>query len=1024
MTATIDILRGELERLFSLEEMTGMSRTLLGLDPEEVGGVTAKGSFARALTERCVDGDRIEALVDVILVSRNEVDPRVRDIAALLGSDDLPAGAKLGDFTIDRKVASSDLGVQYAAKKDGRAYTLKTLRREAARDKRAVHRFLTANRLVGTVQSEGLPKNLEAGEAGEGVYYVAYEYLDATPLSARLARTGPTHINELKTLLRGILEPLAALHKAQLTHGDLKLDHVLLTRAAGAAAFGGAGATQFLSGPLNDVRVVLIDLGGDRLRPRLAHADKQNGGFGFLAVYGSPRTIAPEQVRGRPSDARTDVYAFGSMLYELLSGKPVFQAEAPADAAFSHLAVKPEAPSTKAPRGWITKEVDDWVLSMLDKNPASRPKDAGALLDQLDRLGRTAKTQPGAQIAPEKLEALLDMLTAAPDDSETAIALEKAVDEGADATRIAKAFAEAAANLHVADEDGQETKKALLYRAARIFDGAEAKEDAERVYAEISELDPSDEIATIALEEVRRSLGKYEEIVETLLARTENAEPGAARARILSEIGRLYASELDDAEQALVAYAQAICELPGDEEYASEVERLAGSKPARWNEVLTTMTEAVKGEAVSVSDRAALLDRIARWYESKLGRADLALMAYQQVLAADPASETALDGLTTIYRRAQQWPELAQVLIKRADAAGTTPRSRDLRTEAAELFELRLNDAGRAQKTYEQVLEEDPGHVKAGDALARLVEKSGDFQRLASLYEARMQARRGEERADALVKLAEVYEDHLDDLAKATQKFEELLATDPANLNGLKGLDRIYNRTGRYRELLDVLARQVAAAATPRQKINLYERIASLHDEEFLDHAKAAEAREAILDLDPANDASLTALARHYRALSRWEDLVRLYEKHAETTGDEARRVELYVQRARVLAEQIGSPERATRAYDQILELSPGHAGALEALARLRELSGDAHAALSAIEALAAKATTPEGKSEQWVRAAKLLEARGDRDGAIERYKLALEANRKDASAAAALRDAFAQRGDHASVIGLIEREL
>ena len=274
------------------------------------------------------------------------------------------------------------------------------------------------------------------------------------------------------------------------------------------------------------------------------------------------------------------------------------------------------------------------------------------------------------------------------------------------------------------------------------------------------------------------------------------------------------------------------------------------------------------------------------------------------------------------------------------------------------------------------------------------------------------------------MKLAEVYEDHLDDLNLATQKYEELLAADPTNLNGLKGLDRIYNRGGQYRELLDILARQVATAATPRQKINLYERIASLHDEEFLDHAEAAKAREAILALDAANDSALTALARHYRALTRWEDLVRLYDTHAAATGDELRRVELLVARARVLAEQIGSPERATRAYEQILELSTGHAGALEALAHLREMSGDSHAALSAIETLAGKAATPEAKADQWVRAAKLLEARGDRDGAIERYKLALEANPKDAPALAALRDAFAQRGDHASVVSLIEREL
>ena len=90
---------------------------------------------------------------------------------------------------------------------------------------------------------------------------------------------------------------------------------------------------------------------------------------------------------------------------------------------------------------------------------------------------------------------------------------------------------------------------------------------------------------------------------------------------------------------------------------------------------------------------------------------------------------------------------------------------------------------------------------------------------------------------------------------------------------------------------------------------------------------------------------------------------------------------------------EIGSPERAMRAYEQVLEMSPDHAGALEALARLREISGDAHAAIVAIEALAAKAQTPEAKAEQWLRAARLLEGRGDRDGAIERYKLALEAN-------------------------------
>ncbi len=1006
LSANIDILRSELERLFSLEEMTQISE-LVGLGPEQVGGQTAKATFARALAEHCVEGDRVEALVDAVLSMRKEVDPRLRDVAALLGEPELPPGKEFGAFTIDKKLSATEMGVVYLAKRDGTAHILKTLRREAARDRRAVHRFLTRNRLVAKVQHEGLPKNIDAGEV-EGTFYVAYENVDAQPLAARFARTGPSHINELRPILRGILEPLAALHKAQLSHGDLKLDHALVARG----------------GDAHSAKVVLIDFGGDRLRPRMTPT---TGQFGLLAVYGSPKTIAPEQVRGKPGDAKTDVYAFGAMLYELLSGKPVFPADSPSDAAFAHLKETPEPPSSKAPRGWVTKEVDAFVLSLLAKDPAQRPRDAAALLDVMETLGKpAAAAKAPAQLLPqEKVDELVDALVAMPEDAEAAIALEKAVDQVADPAKIAEAFAIAADQLEVKTDDDKETKKSLLYRAARIFDNqAKDKPRAEDMYSLICEVDPDDDVAQVALEEVRKAQGKYEEIVEMLLGRSEKAEPGEARARIMSEIGRLYTSELDDAEQALVAYTQALCELPTDDEIVSEVERLAGHKAERWHEVLGTLTEAVKIEGLAAADRNALLALAGRWYESKISRADMALMAYQQIMVTDPASDVATEGLTNIYRKAQQWPELAAILLARADAAGASPKGRDLRTEAGEIFENKLGDVKRAKDIYGAVLADDPGHARAGEALARIAEREGDFQTLVTLLESRAEARRGQERAEILGKIAEAYEDHLGDLNEATRRYEAVLAIDPENLGALKGLDRIFNRTGRYRELLEVLERQVSVAATPRQKINLFERMAALYDEEFLDHAKAAEALESILAIDAANDGALTGLARHYRAQGKWEEVVKLYERHAATTTDESRRVELLLTRARTLADQVGSPERATHAYEQVLEMVPGHGGALEALARLREASGDANAALTAIEALAAKAQTPEQKAETWIRAAKLLESRGDRDGAIERYKLALEANPKDTFASAALRAAYAARGDASSVVDLIEKEL
>lgn len=993
MKQTIDILRSELERLFTLEEMTRMSDRLLGLKPEEVGGATAKGSFALALTERCLDGDRIDALVDVILHSQKDVDPRVRDVAQLLGSDELPTGKPLGEFTIERKLGESDVAFVYQAKRGDGMFGLKVLRREAARDRRAVQRFLTANRLIGTIAGSevpGLPRGLEAGEI-DGVYYVAYPYVDAQALSVRLARTGPVAYVELRSLLRGILEPLAAIHRARLVHGDLTTESVLVSSQG---------------------EVTLVGFGSDRLR------------------VGAAKPGAPEIVRGRPADPKSDVYAFGAVMYELLTGQPVFPSESAADAAFAHLSREPEAPSTRAPKGMVTPEIDAFVLTLLRKDPAERPKDASAVLEMLDTLGRAGAASQAGGVTEERVKYMIQELLENPMDLETALNLEHAVDQGADPIKVGEAFGAASTRVIGRSQDaaGQaealETKKTLLFRAARIFDGAgKDKARAERMFSAILGLDPADDIAAVALEDVRKALGKYEEVIEMLLKRTETGSPDV-KARAFAEIGRLYVHELDDAEQAVVAFTQALCEDPTNEEYANEVERLCGTKQAAWSETLASIDETLRAQTLGPTDYLALLARAARWYEQKLGRADMALAAWQTILQGEPQNEAAAEGMTSIYRRAQQWPELATLLLARADVATSAPKARDFRAEAAEIFETRLNDVARARDLFATIVADDPGHARATDGLARIAERTGDFQTLVQILERRAEARRGLEKAEALARVAEVYEDHLNDLSEATRRYESVFAIDPSNLNALKGLDRIFNRTGKYRELLDVLHRQIQVAATPRQKINLYERIAALHDEEFLDHQAALEALEEILDIDPSHDGALGAIARHYRALERWEAAAEIYDRHAAATADVPRRIDILLQRARVLADQIGSPERATKTYEQILALEPQHAGALEALALLRESSGDAHAALTAIEQLAQKAATPEASAEQWMRAGRLLESRGDRDSAIERYKLALSANPRDVGAAAALRKAFASRGDWLGVVGLVEREL
>ena len=742
-------------------------------------------------------------------------------------------------------------------------------------------------------------------------------------------------------------------------------------------------------------------------------------------MFGSPKTTAPEQVRGQRGGMATDVYAFGAMMYELLSGSPVFPYETETEAALAHVSKLPRSPQRESAAGVGSPRTSTSSSSRC--SPRTRRGGRRTRLPysrRLESLGRASaalRTAPQVDFPEETLTSLFDLLLAAPDDAETAIALEKAIEEGADPTRVAEAFESAARDvIEFAEEDAPtedrealEIKKSLLFRAARIFETiVQDKDRAERVYAEILEARPQRRDRALTRDEIRKALGKYTEVVESLLARSEEAAPGEERARIYAEIGRLCATEIRDPEQAVLAYARALCETPMVREYADEIEELAESESELWNEVVTTVTGGIQSGTLSSTERNKLLAYCGRWYEQKLARPDLALRGYQQILVTDPANDEAHEALAGLYRKAHQWPELVATLIARADAAGSAPRARDARAEAAEIYDQRLSDTARAKELYAQVLAEEPGHAKAVEGMAQIAERTGDFRSLVVVLERRAEARRGREKADALLKVADAYEQELGDLTEAARRYEAVLLIEPHDLVALKGLDRIYNRTGKFRELLDNLETQVAIAATPRQRSTSTNASQGSRKRSSSTTFERPSASRASWSSIPANEAAMSALPRHYRASEEWERLEQLYERHAKITEDVHRRVELLMQRARVLTESVGAPDRAMSIYEEVLALQPTLGAALEALARLREQAGDAAAALSAIEALASQATTPAARAEQWVRAARLLQGRGDLDGAIERYKRAVEADPADTAATLALRQAYmAARG-------------
>ncbi len=1004
MSETNDLLRGELERLFDLEEMMELASELMGYDPADLGGTTGKGAFARALVERCAADSALQALADAIKISGKDAD--LSPVFRSRAGRELEPGEDVGGFRILKPLADGGLGKLYLAERklegeEKQRVAIKVIRSSLSRDEAAVARFLTIQRAFRRIDTEGIGKVHGCGRLPDGRPWVATDYIEGQTLAARIERVGPMHFNEVRPVLAGVLRGLQALHDKGLVHSDVKSGNVFVVRP------------KREDGTRGEPTGVIVDGGAYRL---LSSGAARQDAMGALRVFGNAQAIAPEMALGQSIEASADVYAVGVMLYEVLTGRVPFVGESAFEVVAQHLGTTPTPPSEVAPKGWVSRELDALVLKTLAKNPADRFGSAAELLEAIDELAKPKVQRK--ELDEAAFAAARELLENNPSDPDAASRLEQVVAPAGAWDKAVEVLRACAEKVESADD-----KKALLYRAVRIREAELGdKKGAEELYLAILEADPNDEVARSGLEEIRRALGDHEGLAELLLERAESLENADERAEVLRELASIYEDQLGDPDNALVAWIQALADQPHDDKSVRAIERIAGDNTERWNEVLSTLSEFVQeGDDPTT---VVLYCLMGRWYADALKRPDFALACYAKAIELDPQCDAAYEGTLDLYRKANSWQEMVQLLEARA-AASTNPASaRDYRAEAAVVVLEKIGDKDRATEMFKRVLGADPTHPTALDALEHLHEERAEWQQLGKLLEQRIKLTGGREKLAATLKLAELYEDRLDDLDKAIVHYEAAFAQDDTCLDALKGLERVYARKGNHEKLLRTLERQIPLTATPRQKIAVLEHIGAIQEEEFVDHEAAIAAYEGVVEIDPGNENANPALARLYRQKGRFDDLVETLERHARATEDERRKTDLMLQAARVLMADVGAPERALEIGQRVLAIVPEHPEALSLVARLQAKTGDASAAVAAVDRLAEAATDSKKKAEHYVEAAKLLEEQGDNDGAIDRYKKALDADERNTTAASALRRLYTNRGDAHGVAELLRREI
>jgi serine/threonine protein kinase len=266
-----------------------------------------------------------------------------------------PAPARIGHYKIERKIGEGGMGVVYAARDErlNRTIALKTLSAPAP-DETARQRLWREARAAASVNHPNVCQIHEIGEDG-GRVFIAMELLEGEALAARLERGALTPAEALPIGL-GVLAALAALHARGIVHRDLKPSNVFLT---------GHG-------------VKLLDFG--LAQPELAGSDGLAGGLTRTGVVmGTPRYMSPEQVAGEPVDLRSDLFAAGTILFEMLAGRPAFAGGSLVEVLHATRYEQPPA-LTGSP---AVAAVDRVIRRAMAKRPADRPASAEAMADDL-----------------------------------------------------------------------------------------------------------------------------------------------------------------------------------------------------------------------------------------------------------------------------------------------------------------------------------------------------------------------------------------------------------------------------------------------------------------------------------------------------------------------------------------------------------------------------------------------------------------------------------------------------------------
>jgi serine/threonine-protein kinase len=283
---------------------------------------------------------------------------------------DIPAGTTVGEYTIESKLGEGGFGAVYRAVHPliGKNAAVKVLSREFSANPQMVSRFIAEARAVNQIRHRNIIDIFSFGQLPDGRQYYIMELLEGMSFDALLKAKTRLELADALPIFRGIARALDAAHAKGILHRDLKPENVFLIRTDD-----GGFEPKLLDFGL--VKLIDAAKAGGKDTPGGSHNTKTG------TPMGTPYYMSPEQCRGLDVDARTDVYSFGAMAFEVLTGDVPYTGHSTVDILMQHMTAP--VPSAHERCAAVPAALDGPLTQIMAKDPGARPAHVGEAVDLL-----------------------------------------------------------------------------------------------------------------------------------------------------------------------------------------------------------------------------------------------------------------------------------------------------------------------------------------------------------------------------------------------------------------------------------------------------------------------------------------------------------------------------------------------------------------------------------------------------------------------------------------------------------------